>query len=642
MGSVWGIDWFDPNRGVAHKTHRPNADKSSEQSAKLDAADMPVAKSTLVEGGKEHRGWKLDAYDVFRANLESADTLVSKADEREAHDEQTKKLLSAEALVAQLEETTGFEVVTTTMNTSSGSSGGGGDGKKKMERGKKGAEVETETEAAVAMEVKQVSSDENEDLSTVTPTSVPTMAPSREPSTSAPTRMPSSTPSSRPSAIPTALPTGLPTPDGSGGVAWYYVVQVECIFWRKKAARRTTYMYRAASNVFNFMLGDLLKASDKAASSLSVQVINSAPINELYKNEEAEDLTGTTAGTRRRTRELRGGVDDDDDGGGGGGTGGGGDGSEGGMVGGNKRSEAESNTDDMASSEMTAADKAKQEKEEEKEKEEEEEGREEEAEEKEEEREEQELEDELKGRDEEAVAEEHKQERAERKGHRNRIEPPDDAEEQGVEMYTRCRIEVWTPTHEVASRVLAAVRQIKWNSELLVTPMHEQGTKDVVQTTLGRPHVVVTREQPPLQLPSNPKLLFYVIGGTILIFCLMWYCIHHMRQKYHHVKDPFQFFTALFSSLLNFLTLGYAFCERHRKTLAGGDDDDDDDDDGSLVYGMDAVDTDEEDLGLLADRLTNTDSHGGDVNISASPRRMQMRPSSTQAQARRKNEGGHF
>ena len=607
MGSVWGMDWFDPNRGVAHKTHRPNADKSSEQSAKLDAADMPVTKSTSAEGGKEKQGWRLDAYDVSKANLESADTLVSKSDERESHDEQTKKLLSADALVAQLEKIADFEVVTTTMSTSSSS---GGDEKKEEKEG--GVEVETVSE---------------------TPTSVPTMAPF----TSAPTSMPSYTPSSRPSAIPTALPTGLPTPDGSGGVAWYYVVQVECIFWRKKAARRTTYMYRAASNVFNFMLGDLLKASDKHASSLSVQVINSAPINELYKNEEAEDLTGTTAGTRRRARELRGGVDDDE--GGEGGTGGDGDVNESGMVGGNKRSVSES-TDDMASSDMDAADKAKREEEKEKEEEKEEK---EEKEETEEEKEEQEIEDELKGRDEEAVAEEHEQERAERKGHRNRIEPPADAEEQGVEMYTRCRIEVWTPTHEVASRVLAAVRQIKWNSELLVTPMHEQGTKDVVQTTLGRPHVVVTREQPPLQLPSNPKLLFYVIGGTVLIFCLMWYCIHHMRQKYRHVKDPFQFFTTLFSALLTFLTLGYAFCEKHRKALSGSDDDDDDD--GGGGYLVDAVSTDdEEDLGLLADRLTNnTDGHGGDVNISAgAPRRIQMRPSSTQAQSRRKNEGGRF
>jgi hypothetical protein len=286
---------------------------------------------------------------------------------------------------------------------------------------------------------------------------------------------------------------------------------------------------------------------------------------------------------------------------------------------------------------MTAVDKAKREEEKEKKEEKE---KEEEKEQKEQEREEQEIEDELKGRDQEAVAEEQEQELAERKGHRNRIEPPADAEEQGVEMYTRCRIEVWTPTHEVASRVLAVMRQIKWNSELLVTPMHEQGTKDVVQTTLGRPHVVVTREQPPLQLPSNPKLLFYVIGGTVLIFCLMWYCIHHMRQKYRHVKDPFQFFSSLFSALWTFLTLGYAFCEKHRKTLSGGDDDDDGG--GSLA---DAVNPDdEEDLRLLADRLTNnTDGHGGDVNISAAaPRRMQMRPSSTQAQSRRKNEGGRF
>ena len=60
--------------------------------------------------------------------------------------------------------------------------------------------------------------------------------------------IPSSAPTARPTSYPTSVPTTLPTPEGSGGVEWWYVVQVDCIFWRKNMARQTTAMYRATSN----------------------------------------------------------------------------------------------------------------------------------------------------------------------------------------------------------------------------------------------------------------------------------------------------------------------------------------------------------------------------------------------------------
>ena len=196
---------------------------------------------------------------------------------------------------------------------------------------------------------------------------------------------------------------------------------------------------------------------------------------------------------------------------------------------------------------------------------------------------------------------------------------------------------------------MAAVRQIKWNSELLVTPMHEQGTRDVVETTLGRPHVVITKEEPPLQLPADPKRLFYVIGGTIVIFCMMWYTIHRLKHQYGHIKDPFSFFVMLYHSMLGCIGVAVRVLNEHIKRLSGQDD--------VPFYGMDDYSYDEEDLGLLADRIAHGDMEGDqmsprvhrpngsgpnggvDFNISRG-KEVELRPSSTIAQSRRKAEVG--
>lgn len=221
--------------------------------------------------------------------------------------------------------------------------------------------------------------------------------------------------------------------------------------------------------------------------------------------------------------------------------------------------------------------------------------------------------------------------------HKNHLERPDDP---NIKMYSRVRLEVWCHTNIAAAGVVDTLNKIRQTADLLVTPMHEQGMVDVLRTSLTYPVVVVSKELPPERLPTDPKRLFYVIFGTLIVFGLMWMGIHRMKQYYSHVDDPFVFMWSVYKELKKLLLMWYEKIRGHAGRLL--------DDSGSV----DSYDTDEEDLGLLAERMDYENNYGddydtygvrhttSDIDISRESPSVELRPSGTSARARRNGNNG--
>ena len=175
-----------------------------------------------------------------------------------------------------------------------------------------------------------------------------------------------------------------------------------------------------------------------------------------------------------------------------------------------------------------------------------------------------------------------------RLAHKNHMERPNDP---NIKMYSRVRIEIWCPNSLVGGKVSTAMNKIRNTADLLVTPMHEQGMVDILRSSMTIPSVSITENTPPETLPSEPKRLFYVIFGTIIVFGFMWLGIRRIQQQFAHVDDPFIFAISQFNLLKLTLISWYRNLVGHTSKLF--------DDTGSV----DSYDTDdEEDLGLLAER----------------------------------------
>ena len=216
--------------------------------------------------------------------------------------------------------------------------------------------------------------------------------------------------------------------------------------------------------------------------------------------------------------------------------------------------------------------------------------------------------------------------------HKNHMEKPNDP---NIKMYSRVRIEIWCPNSLVAGKVSTAMHKIRNTADLLVTPMHEQAMVDVLRSSMTIPSVTITESTPPETLPSEPKRLFYVIFGTIILFCFMWLGIRKLQQQFAHVDDPFHFAVSQFNALTRILISSYRNVVGHTSKLF---------DDSVSV---DSYDTDDEDLGLLAERTEEgsiSKDSGDDIPYSEFELRtsaVEMRGSfSTRSRQSRQNKSG--
>ena len=165
--------------------------------------------------------------------------------------------------------------------------------------------------------------------------------------------------------------------------------------------------------------------------------------------------------------------------------------------------------------------------------------------------------------------------------------------------------------------------------------MHEQAMVDVLRSSMTLPTVSITESTPPERLPSEPKRLFYVIFGTIILFCFMWLGISKLKQQFAHVDDPFLFAISKFNALIRILISSYRNIVGHTSKLL--------DDSVSI----DSYDTDEEDLGLLAER-TEDGSISQDIGDDPTYSEFELRTSavemrgsfSTRSRQSRQNKSG--